>query len=134
MIAFPNNVPILGTGVDILEHARLRRAIDRTGQAFLDRIFTAREQAYCLAKRDPIPSLANRFCAKEAMAKASGLGIAKLGLTHVSVANRDDGAPFLIIEEPCRDRLIAALGLLPTVHLSLSDTQTLSIATILLTP
>lgn len=134
MIAFPQNVAILGTGIDILEHARLQRAIDRTGQAFLDRIFTKREQAYCLAKRDPIPSLANRFCAKEAMAKASGLGIARLGLTEVSVANRDDGAPFLIVDEPCRDRLIAALGVAPTVHLSLSDTQSLSIASIVLTP
>lgn len=134
MIPLPDNVPVLGMGVDILEHARLQRAIDRTGQAFLDRIFTPQEQAYCMAKRNPLPSLANRFCAKEAMAKASGLGIARMGLANVSVANRDDGAPFLIMEEICRDRLKADFGRVPTVHLSLSDSQSLSIAVILLTP
>jgi holo-[acyl-carrier protein] synthase len=66
---------IVGSGIDLIEIARIQDSVDRFGQRFLDRIFTAGEQAYCLRKRKSAESLAARFAAKEAAAKALGTGI-----------------------------------------------------------
>lgn len=61
-------------GVDMIEIARVRRALLRHGDRFLARIFTPAEIAYCARRRDPAPSLAARFAAKEAFAKAAPAG------------------------------------------------------------
>lgn len=63
---------MLSVGVDIVEIGRLKRAIERWGQRFLDRVYTPREQAFC---RGRAPELAARFAAKEAISKALGTGI-----------------------------------------------------------
>ena len=57
-------------GVDIAEVVRIRAAVRRWGDRFLDKHFTAAEIAYCRAKARPAESLAARFAAKEAFAKA----------------------------------------------------------------
>ncbi|MDR1457022.1 MAG: holo-ACP synthase [Puniceicoccales bacterium] len=66
---------IIGIGTDIVEIARIRSAHRRYGERFLRRIFTCGEVAYAFCFRNPYPSLAGRFAAKEAMAKALGTGI-----------------------------------------------------------
>jgi len=66
---------IVGTGVDLCEIARVRRLLDRWRERFLDRVFTAEEQAYALARHDPAEHLAARFAAKEATLKALGTGL-----------------------------------------------------------
>ncbi|MDR2341319.1 MAG: holo-ACP synthase [Puniceicoccales bacterium] len=66
---------IIGVGTDIVEIARIRAAHQRHGNRFLRRIFTDGEVAYAFRFRDPYPSLAARFAAKEAVAKALGTGI-----------------------------------------------------------
>ena len=66
---------IVGSGIDLVEIGRVQRSIDRYGQRFLDRVYTAAEQAYCLRKRKSAESFAARFAAKEAGAKALGTGI-----------------------------------------------------------
>jgi holo-[acyl-carrier protein] synthase len=60
-------------GTDLIEIDRIRRALTRPG--FRDRCFTAAEQAYCDAKRNPAESYAARFCGKEAVGKALGCGV-----------------------------------------------------------
>ena len=60
----------LSIGVDIVEVVRIRAALRRWGDRFLRKHFTEREIAYCLAKSRPHESLAARFAAKEAFAKA----------------------------------------------------------------
>ena len=60
----------LSTGVDLIEIARVREAIDRHGARFISRIFTEVEQQECGGR---VESLAARFAAKEATAKALGL-------------------------------------------------------------
>src|SRR5687768_14899010 len=65
---------IIGTGVDATEIARIADAIERYGDRFVDRIFTAEEIAYCRRKRDFASSFAARFAAKEAAMKALGTG------------------------------------------------------------
>lgn len=66
--------PILGIGNDIIEIERIRHSIDRHGLRFLARIFTTKEQDYCLKYKDPVPHFAGRFSAKEAIVKALGTG------------------------------------------------------------
>jgi holo-[acyl-carrier protein] synthase len=66
---------IIGSGIDLVEIERIQRSMDRYGGRFLNRIYTATEQAYCLRKRNAAESFAARFAAKEAGAKALGTGI-----------------------------------------------------------
>jgi len=62
----------LSVGVDLVEISRIRRAFDRWGDRFLQRVYTPAEIAYC---RGRAPELAVRFAAKEAVSKALGVGI-----------------------------------------------------------
>ena len=65
---------IVGTGIDITEVPRIARAIERHGDRFLQRIFTAAEIRYCESKKNRIERYAARFAAKEAAMKAIGTG------------------------------------------------------------
>jgi holo-[acyl-carrier protein] synthase len=68
---------VIGLGTDLIEIARIERSYARFGEAFLRRVFTSGEVAYCMAKRNFAESLAARFAAKEAGAKALGTGISR---------------------------------------------------------
>jgi len=65
---------ILGTGIDIAEVPRIRHSIDRFGDRFLQRIYTAGEIRYCESKANREERYAARFAAKEAAMKALGTG------------------------------------------------------------
>ncbi|MHB1022053.1 MAG: holo-ACP synthase [Acidobacteriaceae bacterium] len=68
---------IVGTGTDLMEIERIRESINRYGDRFLKRIYTAEEIAYCSRKKNSAESYAARFAAKEAGAKALGTGISR---------------------------------------------------------
>jgi holo-[acyl-carrier protein] synthase len=65
---------IIGLGFDATDIPRVREVFERYGERFLQRVFTDAEIAYCTRQRDPVPSLAARFAAKEATMKALGTG------------------------------------------------------------
>ncbi len=65
---------IVGTGIDIAEVPRIRQSIERFGDRFLQRIFTAGEIRYCDSKANRFERYAARFAAKEAAMKALGTG------------------------------------------------------------
>ena len=65
---------IVGTGIDIAEVPRIRQSVERFGQRFLQRIFTAGERSYCDSKANRFERYAARFAAKEAAMKALGTG------------------------------------------------------------
>jgi len=65
---------IIGTGVDIIDLARLQEMIDRHGMRFLSKTFTESEIAYCQSRKVPVMHFAGRFAVKEAMFKALGTG------------------------------------------------------------
>ncbi len=65
---------IVGAGIDVLDIARLERALARRGTRMLDRLYTARERADCERRGRPLPHLALRFAVKEAGMKAIGTG------------------------------------------------------------
>jgi len=68
---------VIGLGTDLIEIARIERSVERFGDAFLQRIFTPGEIAYCKRKKNAAESYAARFAAKEAGAKALGTGISR---------------------------------------------------------
>ncbi len=87
---------IVGLGVDLVELSRIRAVYERHGRRFIDRVLTDDERAYCLGKRDPVPSIAVRFAAKEATAKALGTGIAGgLRFRDIEVVRASSGEPGL---------------------------------------
>lgn len=89
---------ILGTGIDIIEVARIRDSFAKFGERFVNRILLPDEIAYCLGHKDPAPFLAVRFAAKEAISKAFGTGIgAQLGWQDMEIRRRESGEPFVIL-------------------------------------
>ncbi|MDX2151449.1 MAG: holo-ACP synthase [Bryobacteraceae bacterium] len=87
---------IVGLGLDITEVERIRKSIERYGQRFLDRLFTAREMAYVESKSNRYERYAARFAAKEAGMKALGTGwVEGIGWQDFEVVNLPGGAPVL---------------------------------------
>ena len=113
---------ILGTGIDIIEVARIEASFEKFGERFLQRILRPAEIAYCLSHKRPGPFLAARFSAKEAISKAFGTGIgAQLGWQDMEVGRKGSGEPFVILHENGQTLLQQRGGRI--VHLSLSHTD-----------
>jgi holo-[acyl-carrier protein] synthase len=88
---------IVGSGIDLIEIERIQQTVDRYGQRFLDRVFTAAEQAYCLRKRNSAESFAARFAAKEAGAKALGTGMGQgVNWLEIEVVREPSGRPTIV--------------------------------------
>jgi holo-[acyl-carrier protein] synthase len=122
---------IVGSGIDLTEIARIQQSIDRYGQRFLDRIFTAAEQAYCLRKRHAAESFAARFAAKEAGAKALGTGISQgVNWLEIEVVREPSGRPTLRFHG--RATLFAARLGATRAALSLTHTGHLAMASVVL--
>ena len=87
---------IVGSGIDLVEIHRIQQSVERFGTRFLNKVYTAAEQQYCLRKRNAAESLAARFAAKEAGAKALGTGMSH-GVTwlEIEVVRQPGGRPTL---------------------------------------
>jgi len=116
---------ILRNGVDLIEIARIRAALDRYGERFLKRIFTSGEIEECADMAD---ALAVCFAAKEAAVKALGTGIGLVGWREVETLHKKSGEPYLVLHGAA-ERKAKELGL-TTWSLSLSHNQTQAIAVV----
>jgi holo-[acyl-carrier protein] synthase len=89
---------IRGIGVDLAKIPRMRQVVERWQDRFLRRVFTEAEIAYCQRRHDPIPHLAARFAAKEAVMKALGTGL-RMGVTwrEVEVRRERGEAPTMVL-------------------------------------
>jgi holo-[acyl-carrier protein] synthase len=86
--------PILGIGNDVLEIERIRKSIDTHGLRLLARLFSTKEQDYCLKYKDPVPHFAGRFSAKEAVVKALGTGFGEhVAWLDIEIINDSHGKP-----------------------------------------
>ncbi|MGO9438206.1 MAG: holo-ACP synthase [Terracidiphilus sp.] len=122
---------IVGSGIDLVEIGRIHQSMERFGQRFLDRIFTGAEQAYCLRKRKAAESLAARFAAKEAGAKALGTGISRgVHWLEIEVVRSPGGKPSLLFHGRAAE-IAATLGATHTA-LSLTHTADLAMASVIL--
>ena len=109
---------IVGVGVDVVEVARLSRALERT-PTLRNRLFTAQEQ-----QLTRLESLAARFAAKEAVAKV--LGAPGLSWVDAEVVTLEDGRPMLAIHGKAAE--VAAQQGISRWHVSLSHDGGLAMA------
>jgi holo-[acyl-carrier protein] synthase len=122
---------ILGTGIDIIEVARIASSFGKFGERFVNRILLPDEIAYCLSHKNPAPFLAVRFAAKEAVSKAFGTGIgAQLGWQDIEIRRKESGEPFVVLHGKGGE-LFAARGA-KKIHVSLSHTEHYAAATAIL--
>ena len=120
---------IIGVGTDLMEIERIEHSIARFGEAFLQRVFTPGEVAYCQAKKNSGESFAARFAAKEAGAKALGTGISRgVGWKDFEVKRAASGQPSLVLSGRAAE-LAAALGV-ARISLSLTHSRELAMAVV----
>ena len=118
---------IVGNGIDLAEVRRIRESIERYGDRFVQRIYTAREIAYVQRKANKYERYAARFAAKEAGMKALGTGW-RGGITwhDFEVTNLPSGRPTLAFHGVAAE-VAARLGV-NNVSLSMTHTAELGMA------
>jgi holo-[acyl-carrier protein] synthase len=114
---------IIGTGVDITEVRRLRQAVEKWGDEFLNRIFTKDELKNASTRSSLYQHLAGRFAAKEAVFKA--VGDASLGWKDVQILNDKEGKPVCV--------LLNGKGKRIDVRISISHVKTYAVANAVVT-
>lgn len=115
----------LATGVDIIEIARIDEVVSRHGKHYLERVFTPAELEYCGKRTE---SLAGRWAAKEAVAKALGSGIADFSWTDIEILGDEQKAPKLILHGKAETKA-RELGLTAwSVSISHNLTQSVALA------
>ncbi len=120
---------VLGVGVDLVECARIEHSLERFGDRFLHRVFTAGEIGYCQSMKYPARHFAARFAAKEAASKAFGTGIGKaMGWRDIDVRREGSGQPYVVLEGGAR-KLATERGV-SAVWVSLSHTDHHAVATV----
>lgn len=122
---------VRGVGVDVLNVPRMAEIVARRGGAFLRRVFTPDEIAYCLRHKDPAPSLSARFSAKEAVIKALGVGWQHgMRWTDIEVVRAPGGKPSLELHGATAE-VARGLGI-RKLHLSLTHEHDRALAFVVL--
>ncbi len=88
-------------GVDIIETERVREALERFGEKFLQRVYSPVEAAFC---RGRVRELAVRFAAKEAVMKALGTGARGIGWREIEVLPNRRGKPLVYLYGRAQER------------------------------
>lgn len=117
---------VKGVGVDLICIRRITRAYRRRPKRFLGRIFTQKEIEFLGTKANPFPSMAARFAAKEAVAKALGCGIGRVGWHDLEIMPDAGGKPTVFLSGPAQFRA-EKLGI-QGVEISLSHDNFYAIA------
>jgi holo-[acyl-carrier protein] synthase len=87
---------VIGLGIDAVEVDRLQAVLARR-PGMAERLFTAGERAYAAEFRNPVPALAARFAAKEAVMKALGVGLGAFAWEDVEVVRQSSGRPEVVL-------------------------------------
>ncbi len=129
---------ILGTGIDLTDIRRIEKALARFGARFENRVFTEGERAKAKSRENAgtqivAATYAKRFAAKEACAKALGVGN---GITwqDIEIINTENGAPSIRLSGNALKRLqqLTPKGLRTTIHLALTDEYPLAQAQVII--
>src|SRR3972149_4465896 len=113
----------LATGVDLIEISRIEEVIARHGKHYLERIYTPAELEQCGKRTE---SLAGRFAAKEAVAKALGCGIGDVSWKEIEVLGDEQNAPILRLYGSA-EKMAKEIGLI-NWSVSISHSQSHSVA------
>jgi holo-[acyl-carrier protein] synthase len=112
-------MPILRTGIDLVEIERLEKLDEKIRARFLKRVFTERELSEVGGS---YASLAGRFAVKEAVSKALGCGISAVGWQSIEVQRGPQGEPVLVLTGAALE-LAQGLGITQW-SISISHTKT----------
>ncbi len=126
---------IVGMGSDLVDVRRIERMIDRYGERFLDRIFTAEERARSDRRARRVESYAKRFAAKEACAKALGTGFrAGVFFRDLGVVNLRGGRPTMRLTGGAAERLARLMpdGCAAQIDITLTDEGPLAQAVVII--
>lgn len=116
----------VGLGVDIVEIARMAKIIKRS-PAFVEKVYSAAERAYCDGHSHPEVHYATRFAAKEAVLKALGTGFSEgIGWLDVEVRRTSKGRPYAVLTGRARE--VAREQGVREIPISLSYTHTDAVA------
>jgi holo-[acyl-carrier protein] synthase len=116
---------IVAHGIDLVDCPRIEAMIERHGERFIQRVFTAAERAYAEANKNEIEKLAGRFAAKEAVLKLMGTGWrGKIAWTDVEIINNSSGQPEVTLVGEV-EKIAGKLGI---KHISVSITHTANFA------
>ncbi|MHC4394754.1 MAG: holo-ACP synthase [Planctomycetota bacterium] len=116
---------IVAHGIDLVDCPRIEEMIERHGERFVNRVFTAGEQAYAEANKNSTEKLAGRFAAKEAILKLIGTGWrGKIAWTDIEIINNPTGQPEVTLSGEV-EKLADKLGI---KHISVSITHTANFA------
>lgn len=116
---------MIGIGIDLVDIERFRRSLERT-PSMRTRLFTDVELAYVAPQVDPVPSLAARFAAREAVMKALGVGLGAFDFHDVWVERAPSGQPSLAFAGRAAE-LSTHAGVV-TWHVSLTHTDSTAAA------
>jgi len=121
---------IIGMGVDLAEVDRIQRAIERHGEPFLRRVYTAGEREYCERFKNKYERYAGRFAAKEAAMKALGTGW-KRGVRWVDfeVVRELGGRPTIRLDGEAK-KIAEQLGV-KRIALSITHTEAQALAQVI---
>jgi holo-[acyl-carrier protein] synthase len=114
---------VLGVGIDLVELARVRRLLARRREQALTRFLSDAEREYVESRPDPVPHIAARLAAKEAVYKALQAlpGCRGVGWREIEVWRDESGKPSVVLNGLAAEAL-AAHGPLQ-IHLSLTHTH-----------
>jgi holo-[acyl-carrier protein] synthase len=121
---------IVGMGIDIAEVERIRGAIERHGDVFLRRVFTAKEREYCERFKNKYERYAGRFAVKEAAMKALGTGWSRgVRWVDIEVVRQKGGRPMLELAGEAR-KIGEKLGV-KSIALSITHTAAQAFAQVI---
>ena len=125
---------ILGTGIDIVENYRLKEILLKKKSNFKKKIFTINEVAYCEKKSNSISCYSKRFAAKEAFAKALGIGFRKnINFKDIEVVNNTYGKPYISINKKIANKIKTLFKVKKfNILLTISDEKKYSIASVII--
>lgn len=117
---------IIGTGVDIVEVARIKRLLEKHATRFEEKIFTMDEILYCRSKADPGIYFSARFAVKEAVMKCLGTGLDQgIAFKDIEVANEKTGKPILLMHGQAKE--IFTRLKIKNIHISISHEKNYAI-------
>jgi len=116
---------IIAHGIDLVDFPRIKDMVEQHGERFVNRVFTATEQAYAEANKARTEKLAGRFAAKEAILKLMGTGWrGKIAWTDIEIVNNPAGQPEVTLTGEVK-KIANRLGI---KHISVSITHTANFA------
>ena len=116
---------IVAHGIDLVDFPRIEEMVKQHGERFVNRVFTAAEQAYAESNKNGMEKLAGRFAAKEAILKLMGTGWrGKIAWTDIEIVNNPAGQPKVSLSGEV-EKIAEKLGI---KHISVSITHTANFA------